>query len=71
MNKEKQFALICYLILMQNLGSKSPNYIKEKYQILNMGYFAIQILHPMLRDYVVEYYKKWNLEFPKKAKDFI
>ena len=53
MGKEKQFALICYLVLMQGLNRKSPDYIQEKYQMLKMGYFAIQKLHPVLRNKVI------------------
>lgn len=71
MNLEKQFALICYLVLMQTLSSKSPDYILEKYKMLEMGYSAIQRLHPTLHDYVIQYYEKWNLKFPEQAKKFI
>ena len=68
---EKEFATICFITLMQNHATKSPKYIKEKSAMLDMGYFAIQRLHPTLRMGVVEYFDKWAIPFPEEAEEFI
>ncbi len=66
-----EFAMICYLTLMQDLTTKTIKYITEKSQMLDMGYAAIQVLHPTLRVYVRDYCGEWKYEFPKEAEEYI
>lgn len=74
---KEQFAILCHHILIGNYDgkedkfSKSIDYMEQKLVVLDMGYFAIQALHPLLRLYVVEYLKKWNYELPKEIKDIL
>lgn len=63
-----QFAMICFLTLMQNgdgLIDKHPDYIEEKINMLQSRYHAFGYLdyHNMTK--VIEYLKAWHIEIPE------
>ena len=68
---EYEFALLCYVTLMQGVATKTVEYMVEKAHMLEMGYSAIQVLHPTLRDYIKDYCKEWRYEFPVEAQEYI
>jgi len=58
-------------MLMQNQNTKSPSYIKEKMNIINFGYFAIQALDNINQQLVFNYLKEWKFEIPEEVKKII
>lgn len=65
------FALVCYLVLMQNgegIMDKHPDYILEKQRLLESGYsaFAALDIHNMRR--VKGWCEKWKVEMPEAAR---
>jgi len=56
---------------MQNQNTKSPSYIKEKMNIINFGYFAIQALDNINQQLVFNYLKEWKFEIPEEVKKII
>lgn len=78
MSKEKipqlappDFALICFLILMQNgegILDKHPDYIREKVGMIGMGYEAIGKLDVNNIRKLMEWHEKWNVQLPPEIK---
>lgn len=68
---EYEFSVLCYVTLMQGIQTKTVEYMVEKAHMLEMGFAAIQVLHPTLRDYVRDYCKEWNYEFPAGAEEYL
>lgn len=61
------FAQVCFLTLMQNgkgVIDKSPDYIKEKEQILNYGYGAFGALDINNQRIVVKWLALWGYCVP-------
>ena len=66
---EKQFALICYNVLMANgkgLISKSIKYITDKHNIVDSGYFAFGVLDINNQCKVINYLKEWHIKIPEE-----
>jgi len=64
---DKEFALVCFLVLMQNregVLDKHPEYIQEKKLMLNMGYDAYSMLDPKNQTLVKLYHLRWHLDLP-------
>lgn len=63
----EEFALVCYLVLMQNGGGiidKSPDYVSEKKDLLHMGYLAFRALDIYNMRKVVHWCHEWHVEIP-------
>lgn len=58
------FAMICFLVLMENLTDKAPLYIAEKSAMMNDGYLAFGYLDVHNMQKVVEWCAKWHLDLP-------
>ncbi len=69
---EKQFAAVCFLILMNHHGDgieeAHPSYIEEKLPMLNSGYEAYGYLDHHNRMAVLIYLKKWHYDLPEQIK---
>ncbi len=67
---EQDFAMLCFLVLMQNdegIVSKSPDYITEKLNMLQDGYEAIGRLDIHNMRIVVKWHELWRVELPKNV----
>jgi len=68
----EEFALVCYLVLMENGGGildKSPDYIAEKRNLLHMGYVAFRALDIYNMRKVIRWCHDWHVEIPKLISD--
>ena len=63
---ETTFALVCFLVLMQNIQSKTPIYIVEKSSMLKMGWEAFVMLDVHNKTKVLDWVWNWNLSVPAK-----
>lgn len=65
----KQFAAVCYCILMDHHGSgfvyAHPRYIEEKLPILNTGYDAYYWLDRSNQLEMIRYLAHWQVELPE------
>lgn len=69
---QEEFALLCYLILMQNgIIDKHPDYIKEKTHLLNAGYEAYGALDIHNMRMVNVWHEKWKVEMPEGPADYL
>lgn len=69
----KQFATICYVILMAHrrpYHEKSPDYIEEKLVMLNAGYDAYGFLDRGNQQAVLNYCDVWRLKLPEPIKQY-
>ena len=72
MNQNKQFSLICYLILMQNINQTSPDYIMEKFNRVSEDVeYAFSSLDHINQGKVIDYCNKWNVKIPKIVDEYI
>jgi hypothetical protein len=62
---EQQFALLCFLVLMQDIKTKAPSYIEEKTMIMDAGYDAFGYLDINNQRKVIDYLKTWNMDVPQ------
>jgi hypothetical protein len=63
------FAMICFLVLMQNnggLSDKSPDYITEKTHMLSSGFDAFAYLDIYNMEKAAAWCVKWGIELPKQ-----
>ena len=71
---EKTFATICYLCLMAHHGQgwqeAHPSYVEEKLAMLNVGWDAYTYLDDGNQQAVLAYFHKWDIELPKKIKEY-
>lgn len=66
----ESFAMICFLVLMQNgegLIDKSPDYITEKTYMLRAGLDAFSFLDIHNMGKVVAWHEEWKVELPEKV----
>jgi len=66
----ESFAMICFLVLMQNGGgleTKAPSYIAEKTFMLNAGYdaFAYLDIHNMRK--ACQWCHDWHVDIPTEV----
>lgn len=65
----KDFAMLCFLILMQNdkgIESKAPNYILEKQEMLQLGFDAFTFLDFYNMAKLITYLNKWKIQVHPK-----
>ncbi len=58
--------LVIFSILMENDGgiyTKSPKYIKEKFDLTYNVLYPVELLHPSIRHKFEEWDKKWGGSF--------
>lgn len=70
---KENFALICFLALMQNgcgIDDHAPEYIQEKVRMLNAGYDAYGFLDRNNQRVVKNWYAKWKEELPEEIKKY-
>lgn len=70
----ESFAMICFLILMQNskgVIDKSPDYITEKIWMLKDGITAFGALDIYNMRKVKEWCDVWNIEMPREAAEYL
>lgn len=63
----ESFAMVCFLVLMQNdegLLGKSPDYISEKTVMLKMGHNAFAFLDIYNMRKVACWHKRWGVHLP-------
>lgn len=68
---EEQFAMICFLVLMQNgngLEDKAPIYVEEKSKMLTMGYNAFGELDAPNMESVMFWMEMWRVEVPPQIR---
>lgn len=67
---ERQFAAVCYLILMNHHGAgvaeAHPSYAVEKLRLLEMGYEAISMLDADNQLAVELHLAKWGFVMPER-----
>jgi len=70
---ERQFAAICYLVLMNHHGAgiaeAHPSYAEEKLRLLDMGYRAIAMLDMPNQAAVAAHLAKWGFKMPEELDD--
>ncbi len=72
-NLQENFALICFIVLMQNgngLSDKSPSYVIEKKTLLKSGFEAYAYLDRNNQIKVLEWYQKWRATMPNEIKNY-
>jgi len=57
---EEVFALLCYLVRMQDIITKSPTHILEKKIMLDVGWDAFGFLDIFKKREVIKYLKTWG-----------
>jgi hypothetical protein len=62
---EQQFALLCFLVLMQDIKTKAPSYIEEKTRMTEVGYDAFAYLDINNQRKVIDYLKTWRIDVPQ------
>ena len=72
MNKNKQFTLISFVVLMQNIMQKSPDYMLEKFNIIgdDVEYAFAKLDFPN-QTLVINYCKEWGFEIPTVVKNYM
>lgn len=71
--EDDQFALVCYLALMQSgagLLDKHPIYIKEKQYLLDRGLDAFAALDMSNMRRVMEWAAQWGVEVPEEVSEY-
>jgi len=70
---ERQYAAICYLVLMNHhgagIGEAHPAYAEEKLHLLEMGYNATNMLDDFNRAAVAQHLEKWGYRLPTHKDD--
>lgn len=67
----EHFALLCYAVLMQDVGSKAPDYMIEKSYILDAGYDAFGALDIYNMRKVKQWCDEWNVELPSAIAEYL
>jgi hypothetical protein len=65
------FSLICFLVLMQDLNSKAPPYILEKFKIIGDFELAFTSLDIDNQRKVIQYCDYWKLEIPEAVEKYL
>lgn len=71
---DAMFAMVCFLVLMQNnngIISKHPDYISEKLFMLKEGAYAYGMLDRGGQQKVLEWCRQWRLDLPEWVEEYL
>lgn len=67
----RQFAIVCYTILMDHYIESTPDYMEEKFLSMgNQGFNAFSFLDIHNQKKVIDYLKHWNFKVPIEVQEY-